>query len=211
MNGDMKGWTRQTLEIIWVTTYGGRIDMEGNWITETGRFVKWELRDAKPGEPWQFSLTLAMALAGPLQEKPEVLAERLAAALTAQAPSGWVFGALGTYVNAYFEPRALKDYVKQDRRLKLADMQVLDGSGYVLYRLAVLKKALKARGVMPTGLLEPLEKEVLKRFHSLFLLPQDEAECQRWFKEVSQLTVSGRLLDLSEAEKGALLGFLNEI
>lgn len=207
----MKAWTRQALENLWVTVYGGRTDMEGNWITEGGRFVKWELRDARPGEPWQFSLTLAMALAGVLQEKPEVLADRLAAALTAQAPSGWVFSALGGYVNACFEPKTLTDYVKQGRIFTLADMAGVDGSAYALYRLAVLKKALLARGVEPLGLDEPLEKACQERFHNLFLMPQSAGDCQRWFKEVSQLTLSGKLRDLSEAEKRALLGFLNEI
>lgn len=211
MHESAKKFARETLTGIWVETYSGHLDMEGNWIAANGRVVKWELRDGKAHEPWCFSISLAMGLAALLQASPQEIAASLAKELSQNCGNGWSYQAVGGYVNAYFAPNSLADYGQAAFKVDFAKLQSIEGAQYAQYRLEVIRKALICRGVKPFQVDEPLPKSSLLLWGDLFLIPQSEQEWTLWMKRVSQMTAEGRLIDLEPSAQSALLTFLNEI
>lgn len=211
MHESAKKFARETLTEIWVNTYSGHLDMEGNWIASNGRVVKWELRDGKAHEPWCFSISLAMGLAALLKASPQDIAEDLAEALSQKCSNGWSYQAVSGYVNAYFVPNSLADYGRAAFKVDFANLQSIEGAQYAQYRLEGIRKALISRGVKPFQLDEPLPESSLLLWGDLFLIPQSEQEWALWVKRVNQMTAEGRLIDLEPSAQSALLTFLNEI
>ncbi len=211
MHDAVKAWVSKQLATLWVSEYGGRIDLEGNWITENSRAFKWELRAAKPHEAWQFSLSFCLALAAMRQESPVLMAENLSKRLTEEAPLGWAFEALNGYVNGYFRPHCLRDYLRKGFSLAKDLPEALEEGCYAVYRLEMLQKSLIARSVQPVDLDAPIPKACLERFSELFLRPDQPEEWRRWCLFVHRMTAEGKLIDLNETCQGVLLAFLNEI
>lgn len=211
MHDAVKSWVRAQLAGLWVSEYGGRIDMEGNWITEQGRVFKWELRAAKPQEAWQFSLSFCLALAAMRQESPVQLAEGLAKRLTADAPLGWTFEALNGYVNGYFRPHCLRDYLRKGFSVAKDLPLELEEAPYAVYRLQMLQKSLRVRDIQPLDLDAPIPKACLERFSEVFLRPDQPEEWRKWCQFIHRMTVEGKLINLDETCQSVLLAFLNEI
>lgn len=211
MHEAIKTWTRETLGKLWVSHYGGRFDMEGNWIAENGRVLNWELRSGKPQNEWEFAVSFCLALGAVLKKAPAELAEQVAEQLSAEAPAGWSFRASSGYVNAYFSPLSLQDFLRKNFRLPTDMPPGADPDGYALYRLTMLHKALKARGVMPMSVEAPLSQTCLDKFTTLFLKPDLLTEWEQWCKFVSQMTAEGRLNALTPDCEAALLTFLDAV
>jgi hypothetical protein len=211
MHAVVKKWVRTKLAELWVKEFSGRIDMEDNWIADTGRVVKWEIRDAKAHESWQFSITLGMTLGSIFKEAPDKWARFISEKLSEEAPVGWTFEPTNGFVNAYFKPYCLKDYLGSGFKLEVDIASNIAERDYAIYRLRIIQKSLIARGVQPSLLEEPIETVCLDRFAELFLPPETKEESQLWCKRVHHLTTEGKLIGLEVSSQSTLLAFLNEI
>lgn len=211
MHEAVKDWTRETLAKFWIRDYGGRVDMEGNWIAENGRVFTWELRGSKPQEEWAFAISFCLALAAIRKEPPMPLAEQLALKLTAEAPAGWSFIAANGYVNAYFSPLCLQDFLRRGFDITKDMPAVVDLDGYARYRLGMIRSALIARGIVPLPPEAPLSKDCLDRFSVLFLKPDTEDEWEKWCQFIRTMTSAGLLNHLTPDCEQALLTFVEGI
>lgn len=211
MHAVVKQWVRTKLAELWVKEFSGRIDMEDNWIADTGRVIKWEIKDAKAQESWQFSITLGMTLGSIFKEAPDKWAQFISEKLSANAPIGWVFEPTNGFVNAYFKPYCLKDYLRSGFKAEVDIASNIAERDYAIYRLRIIQKSLIARGVQPSLIEEPIDAVCLDRFSDLFLPPETKDECQLWCKNVHSMTAEGKLIGLEAHSQSTLLAFLNEI
>ncbi len=208
MYESVKRQAKETLSAIWTGEMKGRIDMEDNWITESCRFVQWEIKNPRSQDTWAFSMTLALAVAGALEQNPQSLATTFASRLEALAEPGWHFIAESGYINAYFEPSCLEDYLRRGTGLDYEALSRVNGGAYATYRLRVINKAMEAKGVKALDRRTHLEEGVINRFSDIFVKPNDDEGWEKWAKSVSKMTLEGKLRNLSGHEASALKAFI---
>lgn len=199
--------SKAQLASLWTAQWGGRIDMEDNWIAEGSRFVSWEIKNPRAQDAWAFSMTLALVYGGISQKNPQQLAQTLCDYLNPQAEAGWHFKAENGYMNAYFEPTKLSDYL---RRFSPVNRSLLTGV-YGLYRLAVLRQALESRNVMAASNEMSLSEDTEKRLGELLIAPESDADWLRWIKKVEQLTAEGRLYNMAKETEQVLLALIKKL
>lgn len=204
----VKKQAKAVLSHIWTGELKGRIDMEDNWITESSRFIQWEIKNPRRQDAWAFSMTLALAVAGALESEAQVLAQKFARALEMSADPGWHFVAENGYINAYFEPSCLEDYLKRGVGLDYDALGKAPSGAYATYRLRVINKAMEVKGVKPLDRRAHLEEGVINRFGDLFTKPSDDEGWEIWAKNVSKMTAEGRLRHMSPHEASALKAFI---
>lgn len=195
------------LKKLWVEHYQGKIDMEDNWITEGRRLITWEIKSPKKTDKWLFSIPLALPFAASLKESPTPIAQHIAEVLNAQAEAGWQFIAENAYVNGYFTPNNLRDYLGSRRLLK-EELLLTDEGAYALYRLEMIYQSLVVKGVKPAGEESVLTPTLLERFDHILQLPTSALERLKWAQAIGKLTSEGRLIDLSSEDQSLLMGFM---
>lgn len=199
--------SKAQLASMWTAEWGGRIDMEDNWIAEGSRFVSWEIKTPRPQDAWAFSMTLALVYGGISQRNPQQLAQLICDCLNPQTEAGWHFKAENGYINAYFEPTKLSDYL---RRFGPINRSLLSGT-YGLYRLAVLRQALESRGLTPASSEVSLSEDTEGRLGELLIAPESDADWKRWIKRVEQLTAEGKLRGMQQDTAQVLLALIKKL
>lgn len=209
MNEAVKDRALEKLKSLWVEHYKGKIDMEDNWITEGRRLITWEIKSPRKTDKWVFSIPLALPFGASIRCSPMPIAQHIAQVLSENTESGWQFVAENGYVNAYFTPRSLKDYLGE-RRLNKEDLLLTDEGAYALYRLQMIEKSLRIKGTVPATQQTPMTSYMIEQFGPIFDLPQSGEALKKWASSVSKLTSEGRLIGLTEPDKALLLGFLEQ-
>lgn len=199
--------SKNQLASLWTSQWGGRIDMEDNWIAEGSRFVSWEVKTPRTQDNWAFSMTLALVYGGISQRNPQILAQSICDYLNPLAEAGWHFKAENGYLNAYFEPTKLSDYI---RRFGPINRGLLSGA-YGLYRLAVLRQALESRGVEPASLDSSISEDTETRLGELLVAPESSEDWKRWLKRVEALTLEGKLHNMNKETEAVLLCLIKKL
>lgn len=199
--------SRAQLASLWTSQWGGRIDMEDNWIGEGSRFVSWEVKVPRAQDTWAFSMTLALVYGGISQKKPQELAIAICDYLNPLAEAGWHFKAENGYINAYFEPTKLIDYL---RRFQAINRGLLSGS-YGLYRLAVIRQALESRGILPAPDDCSLCEDTERRIGELLIAPESDEDWKKWIKRVEALTSEGKLFGMQVETEAVLLSLIKKL
>lgn len=230
MNQPIKDWVRQALGPICQRNYQTISSETGDIKTPEGKLLKWAIRDSKPHEPWVFSITLAMSLSSFVKETSEEIAQRLAQGLTEKNCESWVFKGQGGYINVYFEPRHIEDYLVGKEPPNWEILKEMENGPYAYYRLHIILKALEVRGVSAekTGLRPefegkiPNESEICKcplnqhPLHELFNYPDMPVQAstasaeawEKWLDTVVDMTRRGNLSSLDREMETLLMVFL---
>lgn len=216
MNHNFKDWVRSQLGSACVSLYGMVLNGEGEIMTQEATLLKWAIRDSKAHEPWSFSITLAMNLAAAVKRPPEEIAEELMQYLRANTSGPWTFIGAKGYINVYFKPISLRDYIEGKDDFNWEGLEALKGGCYGKYRLQVMKRALEARGivVVPEAILEKPLKE--HPFKDLFNYPEKQPtaaaqsveEWETWLSVVVDMTRLGYLRHLNPETEEILLTFI---
>lgn len=216
MNLLIKDRVKCQLEKGCFSLYGIGLDACGELVNREGKPLKWAFRDSKAHEPWSFSITIAMSLAPVVKRPAEVVAEELIFYLREKIAGPWRFCSAKGYINVYFKPKCLRDYLEDKEAFNWQALETLRDGSYVHYRLQVLQRALEARGVgwAAEDIWDrPLNEHGLS---VLFDFPEKSNACEaqwvkpweKWLTEVVGMTRVGHLRNLSTDGEEVLLSFI---
>lgn len=216
MNGQSKEWVKQQLGQGCYSLYDMKLSDAGEILSPEGSFLKWAIRDGRFSDPWSYSVTIAMSLSALLKRPAEGIAEELADYLSKRAPSSWTFNSLNGYINAYFQPMCLSDFINGKEPFNWSVLKSLKNGNYAKYRLEVILRALEARGVGASS--DSHLKTTLKEhpFGRLFDYPERSPEkgglsstvWEKWLDDVVQMTRQGLLRDLDLETEEILYAFI---
>ncbi len=216
MNQPIKDRVRYELGQICNMAYGTGFNEVGEIQTSDGKLLKWAIRDSKAHEDWYFSITLAMALSAFVQQSAEEIAGGLARDLAERTHGPWRFMVVCGYINVYFEPRFIHEYIDYKEPLDWEALKALKGGTYAYYRLHTILKALKARGTVAKE--DKILEQQLKEhpLHRLFNYPDisprtsqnAEASWEKWINTIEDMTRLGYLRGLDREMETTLMEFL---